>query len=59
MNGVNNSRCSPVITLLLRQKYVMNFLDFSDNYIDKAVVTVWGSFTRYIGNTYFKSSVEG
>ena len=36
------------ITSLVRQGYVMNCLDFSNNYFDTAVVTVQGSFAREI-----------
>ena len=36
----------------------MNCLDFPNNYFDKVVVTVQGSFTRNMRNTYFKNSLE-
>ena len=38
-----------IITSLLRQNFVMNCLDFSDNHFNKAVEMVQGSFTRDIG----------
>ena len=31
---------------------------FFNNYFDKTVVTVQGSFTRDVRNTYFKNSLE-
>ena len=37
----------------------MNYVDFSNNYFDKAVVALQDSFTRGIRNTYFKNSLEG
>ena len=37
----------------------MSCLDFSNNNFDKAVVTVPGSFTRDIRNTYCKNSLKG
>ena len=43
---------------VLRQNYVMSCLGFPSNYFDKAVVTVQGSFTRDIRNTYFKNSLK-
>ena len=36
----------------------MSCLDFSTNYFDKAAVTVQGSLTKDITNTYFKNSLE-
>ena len=48
-----------MITSLLRPNYVMNCTDFSNNCLEKVVVTVQGSFTRDIRNTYFKNSLEG
>ena len=37
----------------------MSCLSFSNNYFDKAVAVVRGSFTRDIRNVYFKNSLEG
>ena len=37
----------------------MNCLDFPNNYFDKAVVAIQGSFTRDIRNTCFKNYLEG
>ena len=42
------SRSCSNITSLVRQGYVMNCLDFSNNYFDTAVVTVQGSLAREI-----------
>ena len=36
----------------------MSFLGFSTDYFFKAIVTVQGSLTRDIRNTYFKNSLE-
>ena len=53
-----NSRNYYSIMSVLRQDYVMNCLGFPNNYFDKAVVTVQGSFTGDIRNTYIKNSLE-
>ena len=42
------SRNYSIITTLLRQNYVMSFLGFSNNYFEKAALTVQGTFTRDI-----------
>ena len=36
----------------------MSCLGFSTDCFDKAIVTVQGSFTKDIRNTYFKNSLE-
>ena len=36
----------------------MSCLGFSTDYFDKVIVTVQGSFTGDISNTYFKNSLE-
>ena len=36
----------------------MNCLGFCSNYFDKALITVQGSFTIDVRNTYFKNSLE-
>ena len=37
----------------------MSCLGFSNNYFNKAIVTIQGNFTRNMRNTYFKNSLEG
>ena len=49
------SRNYSIITSLLRQKYVINCLYVFNNYFDKVVVTVKGSFVRNIFlDTYYR-----
>ena len=36
----------------------MSCLSFSNNYFDKAIVTVQDSFTRDVRDTYFENSLE-
>ena len=36
----------------------MSYLGFSNNYFDKTVVMVQGSFAKDIRNTYFKNSLK-
>ena len=44
MDQTQYSRDYSTVTSLLRQNYVMSCLEFSNNYFDKAVVMVQGSF---------------